>query len=51
MARRDELLAGSRGTASSAAATYGQQLWNYFLRSYPDLVKHHHPDLAVTQRR
>lgn len=45
MASHDELLAGARGTSSSAASTYGQQLWNYFVRSYPDLVRRHHPDL------
>ena len=26
---------------------YGQQLWNYYLRSYPDNVRAHYPDLAV----
>ncbi|WP_040493846.1 isopenicillin N synthase family dioxygenase [Ilumatobacter nonamiensis] len=26
------------------ADTYGQQLWNYFVRSYPDNVARHHPD-------
>jgi len=45
MARREELLDGVRGTASRPADTYGQQLWNYFTRSYPDLVRRHHPDL------
>ncbi len=45
MARRDELLAGASGTSSTAADTYGQQLWNYFTRSYPELVRRHHPDL------
>jgi isopenicillin N synthase-like dioxygenase len=48
MARRDELLAGSRGTTSTPADTYGQQLWNYFARSYPDLVRCHHADLEMT---
>lgn len=48
MARRDELLAGARGTASRSAETYGRQLWNYFTRSYPELVARHHPDLVVT---
>ena len=48
MARRDELLAGSRGTLSAAADTYGQQLWNYFIRSYPDLVRRHHGDLGAS---
>lgn len=47
MARRDELLAGARGVTSHAADTYGQQLWNYFTRSYPDLVRRHHPDLVA----
>lgn len=42
MARRDELLAGRRGLASTATETYGEQLWNYFSRSYPDLVARHH---------
>ncbi len=44
MARRDELLAGRGGTSSAAASTYGQQLWNYYLRSYPDNVRRHYPD-------
>ena len=47
MARRDELLAGAAGTTSSSPDTYGQQLWNYFTRSYPELVRRHHPDLVV----
>jgi isopenicillin N synthase-like dioxygenase len=46
MARRDELLTGARGTTSASAETYGQQLWNYFTRSYPDLVRAHHADIA-----
>ena len=48
MARRDELLSGVRGTTSTATDTYGQQLWNYFCRSYPDLVRLHHSDLQPT---
>ncbi|MEZ5224591.1 MAG: 2-oxoglutarate and iron-dependent oxygenase domain-containing protein [Ilumatobacteraceae bacterium] len=47
MARRDELLAGAAGTTSTSADTYGWQLWNYFTRSYPELVRRHHPDLLV----
>jgi isopenicillin N synthase-like dioxygenase len=47
MAKRDELLAGQPGIAGSSAAVYGQQLWNYYLRSYPDNVRAHYPDLAV----
>lgn len=50
MARRDELLGGARGTTSASAPTYGEQLWNYFTRSYPDLVARHHPDLHPARR-
>lgn len=42
MAKRDELLAGTRGVASTGTETYGEQLWNYFSRSYPELVARHH---------
>jgi len=31
-------------TSSHRADTYGQQLWNYFVRSYPDNVARHHAD-------
>jgi isopenicillin N synthase-like dioxygenase len=48
MARRDELLRGQHGTTSTPADTYGQQLWNYFTRSYPELVRQHHPDVVTT---
>jgi isopenicillin N synthase-like dioxygenase len=47
MATRDELLAGASGTASEAPDTYGQQIWNYFTRSYPELVRRHHPALTA----
>ena len=47
MAKREELLAGRRGIASTSAPVYGEQLWNYYLRSYPDNVRAHYPDLAV----
>jgi len=43
MAKRDELVAGQRGTASRSADVYGQQLWNYYLRSYPQNVTRHYP--------
>ncbi len=47
MAKRGELLDGERGTRSAGTATFGEQLWNYFVRSYPQLVERHHPDVAV----
>lgn len=46
MARREELLAGDSGTASTAAGVFGEQLWNYYCRSYPDVVRLHYPDLV-----
>lgn len=49
MARRDELVEGVRGQTSASADTYGQQLWNYFVRSYPDLVRRHHPDVGASR--
>ncbi len=45
MAKRDELLAGSGGIRSSSPDTYGEQLWNYYKRSYPANVRAHYPDL------
>jgi isopenicillin N synthase-like dioxygenase len=45
MARRSEIDSGLDGIASrSGAGVYGQQLWNYYCRSYPDNVARHHPD-------
>jgi isopenicillin N synthase-like dioxygenase len=49
MARHHELRDGARGTTSVSAGTYGQQLWNYFSRSYPELVARHHPDAVSAQ--
>lgn len=43
MARRDDLLAGAAGTIAPPAPVYGEQLWNYYVRSYPDNVLAHHP--------
>jgi isopenicillin N synthase-like dioxygenase len=45
MAKRDELLAGESGTASSGVGVYGEMLWNYYVRSYPEVVRRHYPDL------
>ena len=41
MAKRDELLAGETGTGSAPVAVYGEMLWNYYSRSYPDVVALH----------
>jgi isopenicillin N synthase-like dioxygenase len=47
MARKAELEAGLEGIASQAGAgVYGQQLWNYYVRSYPENVRRHYPDLV-----
>ena len=45
MARKDEIEAGVGDMRSThRPAVYGEQLWNYFVRSYPDLVAEHYPD-------
>jgi isopenicillin N synthase-like dioxygenase len=45
MASAAETDAGVGDMASKRhAATYGEQLWNYFVRSYPDNVARHHSD-------
>jgi len=46
MARRHELVAGHGVTSSTGAGIYGQQLWNYYVRSYPENVRAHYPDLV-----
>jgi isopenicillin N synthase-like dioxygenase len=46
MSKRDELLEGAAVTASSSAPVYGQQLWNYYVRSYPENVAAHYPNLV-----
>jgi isopenicillin N synthase-like dioxygenase len=48
MARRVEIESGVDGIDSRAGAgVYGQQLWNYYCRSYPDNVARHHPDATM----
>jgi len=43
MARKEETEAGVGDMASDyRPSTYGEQLWNYFSRSYPDNVAHHY---------
>jgi len=45
MARKDETEAGVGDMRSThRPGVYGEQLWNYFVRSYPDLVAEHYPD-------
>lgn len=48
MAKRDELLDGHDGIAGDSAPVFGQQMWNYYVRSYPDVVEAHFPG-TVTQ--
>ncbi|MDP2290437.1 MAG: 2-oxoglutarate and iron-dependent oxygenase domain-containing protein [Actinomycetota bacterium] len=43
MAERDELLGGTDGIAGRSAKVFGQQMWNYYVRSYPDVVDAHYP--------
>lgn len=46
MARAEETVAGVGDMRSAhKPAVYGEQLWNYFCRSYPDNVKAHYPNL------
>ena len=47
MAKRHELLAGTTGVSSTSAPVYGEQLWNYYVRSYPDTVASHYPTAAT----
>ena len=48
MARREETESGVGDMRSSHhAATYGEQLWNYFARSYPHNMAAHHADLVA----
>ncbi len=37
-------LAGGQMWSASPPSTYGAQLWNYFARSYPDLMRQHYGD-------
>lgn len=47
MARAEETAAGIGDMRSDhKPAVYGEQLWNYFCRSYPDNVAAHYPDLS-----
>lgn len=43
MAKRHELLEGQTDIASTVAPTFGEMMWNYYVRSYPDVVEQHYP--------
>lgn len=49
MAGREETTAGTHDMQGKLSAnTYGQQLWNYFSRSYPEnMARHHQPKSAA----
>lgn len=51
MAKRDELVAGKDGISSTGAGVFGQQMWNYYVRSYPDNVRRHYPDQIEVDSR
>jgi isopenicillin N synthase-like dioxygenase len=47
MASRSQTESGTGDMANDRhASTYGEQLWNYFARSYPDNMAAHHSDLS-----
>ncbi|MGE5145276.1 MAG: isopenicillin N synthase family dioxygenase [Candidatus Eiseniibacteriota bacterium] len=49
MAQRDETASGVGDMQSRQhPALYGEQLWNYFARSYPENMKRHYPDAVRT---
>jgi len=48
MARRDQLLDGTSGTRGAAVSVFGEQMWNYYVRSYPTVVAAHYPSLSRT---
>ncbi len=51
MATAEQTASGVGDMASATYTnTYGEQLWNYFVRSYPHNVAQHHPDLVGVDR-
>ena len=49
MARREETDAGTGDMQSDhRPQVYGEQLWNYFVRSYPNIVEEHYPEMFKT---
>ena len=47
MPQRDQLLTGASGTVGAPVQIFGQQMWNYYVRSYPELVTKHYPELMA----
>ena len=43
MTKRDEILDGDTEIRGQVAPVFGQMLWNYYVRSYPDVVETHFP--------
>ncbi|MCB0980129.1 MAG: isopenicillin N synthase family oxygenase, partial [Ilumatobacter sp.] len=48
MATRHELLDGAEGIDSTSAPVFGEQMWNYYVRSYPEVVETHFPGTVTT---
>lgn len=46
MAKRDELLAGKDPMTSAPVPVFGEMMWNYYVRSYPEIVAAHYPDFV-----
>jgi len=43
MTKRDEILDGETSISGQVAPVFGQMMWNYYVRSYPDVVEAHFP--------
>lgn len=43
MAKRNEILDGETEIRSAVAPVFGQMMWNYYVRSYPEVVEAHFP--------
>lgn len=43
MTKRDEILDGETAISGQVAPVFGQMMWNYYVRSYPDVVEAHFP--------
>jgi isopenicillin N synthase-like dioxygenase len=43
MAKRHEILDGEAGITAQVAPVFGEMMWNYYVRSYPDVVEEHFP--------